>query len=305
VPGVGKHNLFVVGSNQSNIDRLMARLKSHPAVRPEATKVPLAWLRLQEIDGHPNRSGKQMWFATCGDQAKGTVRVSQDRAQQLGIKSGSNLRFITGRGEIRATAEVEQRHNSVEDVVYGFVLACSALESTPLFYYGGVWVDPPEQVGAVRRWLAEQEPSAATLSALELRQISQRTAADTIGMLRTLSGLALAGGVVLLALLVAASQPSRWTDLAIFRVLGGGRWRLIGMLAVEFGLLSIAAIVGGTLAGSILTSLALSTFLKRATFELSIAWGESLARFLVWTAAGIVACLPALGRRPLQVLRED
>lgn len=296
-PGLSSHNLYVLGTGRPQTERMVQQLASLPAVR-RTTTVPLAWLRLT----HP-ASPRQMWFATCGDGPRGSVRVSRSRARLLGLKVGSPVAFASAGGEIRVRVESIGETNTVEDVAYGFVLSCADLESVPMFYFAGAQVEPESEIGVIRRLLVRAEPSAATLSARELASISERAFSDAMWMLELLSVLAMAGGAVLLVLIMAAAQAVRVRELAVFRVLGANRRRLLQVLTIEFGLMAACAVAAGACAGVLLACGALSVILRRPVLAgLDPAW--LLAAVPVLTVAGLASSLRAWRARPMHVLRE-
>ncbi len=172
-----------------------------------------------------------------------------------------------------------------------------------MFDFAGAQVEPESEVGVIRRLLVRAEPSAATLSARELASISERAFSDAMWILELLSVLAMAGGTLLLVLIMAAAHAVRVRELAVFRVLGANRRRLLQVLTLEFGLMAASAVAAGACAGVLLSCGALSVILRRPVLAgLDPAW--LLAAVPVLTAAGLVPSLRAWRAPPMHVLRE-
>jgi hypothetical protein len=310
VPEIGRHNLYVIGAGRHQVERAMTLLSGHPGVNGRVAKQPLAWLRLKSIDGRPRASDtKEMWHATCsgtaGDGPEWPITISRNRSRILSLQIGSVVTFASGQGDLRARVTAIRQTNSVEDNIFGFVFPCRAFAGLPLFYYGGAQVEPDSRIPAVRRWMADVDPALGTLPAAELLSITERAMADAFWMLEALSLLAMAGGAVLLAMMVASTQATRATELAVFKALGARSSTLILILITEYATLAVVAALISGWAGTALASGVLSYILGRST--LAFAWTplSHVAFVVLVILAGMAASVRVLRRRPMDVLRDE
>jgi putative ABC transport system permease protein len=110
----------------------------------------------------------------------------------------------------------------------------------------------------------------------------------------------------MLASSIAGTRFRRMREVVILKTLGATRRRIAGIFSVEFLVLGAVAGVMGSLLASGFAALILK-FLMQIEFHfdaLSTGAAVVVAAVLA-TAAGWAACFPVLGRKPLEILREE
>jgi putative ABC transport system permease protein len=125
-------------------------------------------------------------------------------------------------------------------------------------------------------------------------------------IVRFISAFTILAGAVMVAASVAGSRFRRMREVVILKTLGATRRRIAGIFSVEFLVLGAAAGVMGSLLASGFAALVLK-FLMEIEFHFDfLSNGAAIVlAALIATAAGWAASFPILGRKPLEILRDE
>ncbi|HBL30733.1 MAG TPA: oxidoreductase, partial [Acidobacteria bacterium] len=124
--------------------------------------------------------------------------------------------------------------------------------------------------------------------------------------IRFLGGFTVLAGIAILAGAISAGSLRRGREVALLKTLGMTRRAVLGTFAVEYALIGLVAAVIGAVGGT-----ALAWGVLERGFELS--WSFQPLPFtvaitgavLLAVAAGVLASLRAIEKRPIEVLREQ
>jgi putative ABC transport system permease protein len=95
-------------------------------------------------------------------------------------------------------------------------------------------------------------------------------------------------------------------EVVILKTLGATRRRIAGIFSVEFLVLGTVAGIMGSLLASGFSALILRRLMQiEFHFDPVSDLEAVLVAAALATAAGWVACFPILGRKPLEILREE
>jgi putative ABC transport system permease protein len=234
------------------------------------------------------------------------VSLDAQVGEALGIGPGDSLTInILGRDlEVRIA---NLRRIDWSDLKINFVMVFSPglLERAPQTHLATVKV-PREGEAALEQAIVDAMPNVASVRVRDalgqLVLLMQR-----IGLaVKSIAGLALVAGTLVLIGAVAADQERRTYDAVVLKVLGATRCRLLSAYFLEHGVL---ALISATLAaglGSLAAWLVL-TQVMRSGFEF-LPW----PLFVTLVVAGLLALLfgfaatfRSLGRRPAALLRNQ
>jgi len=144
------------------------------------------------------------------------------------------------------------------------------------------------------------------LATLEHATIVQDVVDQIALVIRFISLFTILAGAIILASSVAGTRFRRIREVVILKTLGATRRRVAGIFSVEFLILgAVAGLIGGILASGFSGLLLVRFFEGRLRFDplpnlLAIALTALIAN-----TAGWLASFRILGRKPLDVLREE
>jgi putative ABC transport system permease protein len=125
-------------------------------------------------------------------------------------------------------------------------------------------------------------------------------------VIRFISGFTILAGAVMVASSVAGTRFRRMREVVTLKTLGATRRRIAWIFSVEFLALGVVAGVMGTLLASGFAAVVLNKLLEihfhpsAVTSTLAVVTSAGTA-----TAAGWLASFRVLGRKPLEILREE
>jgi putative ABC transport system permease protein len=125
-------------------------------------------------------------------------------------------------------------------------------------------------------------------------------------VIRFISAFTILAGAVMVASSVAGTRFRRIREVVILKTLGATRRRIAGIFSVEFLVLGAVAGIMGSLLASGFAALVLK-FLMEIEFQFDpLANSAAIAlAALIAAAAGWIASFPILGRKPLEILRDE
>jgi putative ABC transport system permease protein len=123
--------------------------------------------------------------------------------------------------------------------------------------------------------------------------------------IRGASSIALIASLLVLAGALAAGHRARLYDAVVLKTLGATRARLLSAYALEYGLLGLATVVFGLLAGSLAAYFIVERVMNLSfTLDLSGAILASALAVLVSVGLGLAGTWRILSQKPAQYLRN-
>ena len=175
----------------------------------------------------------------------------------------------------------------------------------PAIYYGSVRVRPAD-VPALQRVVYQQFPTVTVVNVADVMQIVEEVVDQIAMVIRFISAFTVLAGAVMVASSVAGTRFRRMREVVILKTLGATRRRMAGIFSVEFLALGVVAGLMGTALASGFAALVLKRLMEvefhpsLLTHALAVAIAAAVA-----TAAGWAASFRILGRKPLEILREE
>jgi putative ABC transport system permease protein len=233
------------------------------------------------------------------------VAIEQRSAERLGVHVGSHITFAAQDTQIVATvvaltkADGQHAFSRAE-----FFLPKAALAGLPVVWYGGVHA-APEHVGELQRALYKAYPTVTVINVAQALETVRAVVIQITYVIQFLAAFSIFAGIIILASSIAGTRYRRIREVVVLKTLGATRRRIATVFSIEFAVLGLVAGVVGISFANIITRV----LLTRMTVAYHFQWGWT-AVALVGTAAltvatGWMASHRILGRKPLEVLREE
>jgi putative ABC transport system permease protein len=240
------------------------------------------------------------------DEREPLVCVNEESARILGVKPGDAIDWIVWSRPLRTRVACIERTESVRMAArFEFILNPGHLGGFPAVYYGSARVRPAD-VPALQRVMYQRFPTVAVVNMADVMQIVEEVVDRIALVIRFISAFTILAGAVMVASSVAGTRFRRMREVVILKTLGATRRRIAWIFSVEF--LAMGAVAG--VMGSLLAS-AFSVLLLKRLLDIefrpgaaAIATAIALAA-LAAAGAGWAASLRILGRKPLEILREE
>jgi putative ABC transport system permease protein len=324
-------NVFLIDITNSEIGGIRTLLKTQPSVTAEAELLPVVSSRVVDIDGVPAEQAKLKnfpkrmlrsisltwmdsappgtkvvegkWWAA--DEKKPVVAIEQRSADRLGVHVGSHITFAAQDTQIVATVVALTKGDGQHAFSRAeFFLPKAALAGLPVVWYGGVHVDP-EHVGELQRALYKSYPTVTVINVAQALETVRAVVIQITYVIQFLAAFSIFAGVIILASSIAGTRYRRIREVVVLKTLGATRRRIATVFSIEFAVLGLVSGVVGILFANIIARV----LLTRMTVAYHFLWGWTVAA-LVGTAAltvatGWMASHRILGRKPLEVLREE
>jgi putative ABC transport system permease protein len=188
---------------------------------------------------------------------------------------------------------------------FEFLFNPGQLDGLPAVYYGSARVRPADVV-ALQRVVYQKFPTVTVVNVADVMQIVEDVVQRIAAVIRFISGFTILAGAVMVASSVAGTRFRRMREVVTLKTLGATRRRIAWIFSVEF--LALGAVAG--LMGSLLAAGFAALVLKKlleidfqpalGTHTLAIAIAAAVA-----AGAGWAASFRILGRKPLEILREE
>jgi putative ABC transport system permease protein len=324
-------NVFLIDITNSEIGGLRTLLKTQPSVTAEAELLPVVSSRVVDIDGVPAEQAKLKnfpkrmlrsinltWMDSAppgtkvvegkwwtADEKKPVVAVEQRSADRLGVHVGSHITFAAQDTQIVATVVALTKGDGQHAFSRAeFFLPKAALAGLPVVWYGGVHVDP-EHVGELQRALYKGYPTVTVINVAQALETVRAVVIQITYVIQFLAAFSIFAGVIILASSIAGTRYRRIREVVVLKTLGATRLRIATVFSIEFAVLGLVSGVVGILFANVIARV----LLTRMTVAYHFLWGWTVAA-LVGTAAltvatGWMASHRILGRKPLEVLREE
>ena len=237
------------------------------------------------------------------------VSLENRTAQNLDLKMGDTITVnVLGRNVAARIANL--RAVDWENLGINFVLVFSPGTfrgaphsdiATLIFADGGTSAEET----AVIKALADAYPTVTAVRVKDALDAVDALVGKLLLALRGASLITLVAAALVLGGALAASQRYRVYDAVILKTFGATRARLTAVYAIEYLLIGLATVVFGVAAGSLAADLVVTRVM-----EFPFVWvageavGAATAALLVTVALGLAGTFSALGRKPVEVLRN-
>jgi putative ABC transport system permease protein len=232
--------------------------------------------------------------------------ASEEAAKILNLKPGTLVDWNIWNRNLRTRVACIERTESIRMTGrFEFIFNPGQLENLPAVYYGSARVRPAD-VAAMQREVYRKFPTVTVVNVADVMQIVEDVVQRIAAVIRFISGFTILAGAVMVASSVAGTRFRRMREVVTLKTLGATRRRIAWIFSVEFLALGAVAGVMGSLLASGFAGLVLKRLLQidfhPAILTHAAAVGISA---LVAVAAGWAASFRILGRKPLEILRDE
>jgi len=234
------------------------------------------------------------------------VCVTDESAHILNLQSGSVIDWSIWNRAIHTRVACVERTESLRMTArFEFLFNEGQLDNLPAIYYGSARVRP-SAVASLQRIMYQRFATVTVINMADVMQIVEDVVDRISIIVRFISAFTILAGAVMVAASVAGSRFRRMREVVILKTLGATRRRIAGIFSVEFLVLGAAAGLMGSLLASGFAALVLK-FLMEIEFHFDfLSNGAAIVlAALIATAAGWAASFPILGRKPLEILRDE
>jgi putative ABC transport system permease protein len=234
------------------------------------------------------------------------VCVTEDAARILNLKPGATVDWDIWKRPIRTRVACIQRTESIRLMArFEFIFNPGHLAGLPAIYYGSARVRPAD-VAALQRVLYQRFPTVTAINVADVMQIIDDVVQRIAMVIRFISAFTILAGAVMVASSVAGTRFRRIREVVILKTLGATRRRIAWIFSVEFLAL-------GALAGAMGTLLAIgfAALVSKQLLDIEFHFdpvatllGVTLSA-VISVFAGWAASFRILGRKPLEILREE
>ncbi len=234
------------------------------------------------------------------------VCASEETAKILKLRPGSTIDWNIWDHAIRTRVACIERTESLRmSARFEFLFSPGQLRGLPAIYYGSARVRPAD-VPALQRILYERYPTVTVVNVADVLQIVQDVVLRIAAIVRFISGFTILAGVVMVASSIAGTRFRRMREVVILKTLGATRRRIAWIFSVEFLALGMVAGVMGSALASAFAAVIVTRLLH---IEYRAGIGSNLLAVLLAAAlavaAGWAASFRVLGRKPLEILRDE
>jgi putative ABC transport system permease protein len=325
-------NVFLVDITNSEISGVRALLKSQHSVTAEPELLPVVSSRIIAIDGVPAEEAKLKnfprrmlrsisltwmdsappgtkvvegkWWAA--DEESAVVAIGQQQAQRLGVHVGSHITFAAQDKQMLATVVALTKADGQHAYARAeFFLPQAALARLPVVWYGGVHAEP-DHVGELQRALYKAYPTVTVINVAQALETVRAVVIQITYVIQFLAAFSIFAGVIILASSIAGTRYRRIREVVVLKTLGATRRRIATVFSIEFAVLGLVAGIVGVLFANIIARVILTRAMM-VTYH--VQWGWAAAALVgtagLTVATGWLASHRILGRKPLEVLREE
>ena len=328
----GMPNVYLIDITPAQHDAVMQLLKDQPGVAGAPDMIGTVAARIWTIDGAPLPRETLKGFARrylrtsavtsmgakpsytqvtdgrwwTGTPAEPELAVADEAARALGIHVGSRIEWTTPSRKFASKVVAIQKTESVRlNARVEFVFSPGVLDGLPTIYYGSVRVRP-DMVGRLQTAIYRKFPTITVVNIADVLRIIQDVVNQIAVVVRFIAGFALLAGAIILSSSVAGQRFRRIREVVVLKTLGATRRSIAGVFSVEFLILGLVAGLMGAIMATVFAALVLKRMMN-ATPEVN--WLAGLACVGLTAAiaviAGWLASFRILGRKPLEILREE
>jgi putative ABC transport system permease protein len=232
--------------------------------------------------------------------------ASEEAAKILNLKPGSVVDWNIWNRNLRTRVACVERTESIRMTGrFEFIFNAGQLENLPAVYYGSARVRPAD-VAAMQREVYRKFPTVTVVNVADVMQIVEDVVQRIAAVIRFISGFTIIAGAVMVASSVAGTRFRRMREVVTLKTLGATRRRIAWIFSVEFLALGVVAGIMGSLLASGFAGLVLKRLLEIDFHPAILTHAAAVAiSALVAVAAGWAASFRILGRKPLEILRDE
>ncbi|HET8549520.1 MAG TPA: FtsX-like permease family protein, partial [Bryobacteraceae bacterium] len=274
--------------------------------QPEVISTVMA--RFASFDGRPvsPQLARPRPVMISADVNAGEMSLAEDTARAFRLGLGSIVEWEAFGRRIRT--RVARLHHNEIGRLSGFVayhVGAGPFEGLPSLSYAGARVRR-DTVAALQRELYREFPTVTVINTADIIQRLEEVIDQIAVVIRFISAFAIIAGITILASSVAGTRFRRLREVVILKALGATRSRIVRIFSAEFLILGAVAGLMGTLLAGGFSLVLVRTFLKSEyRFEPLPNVVAVVLTAVVATATGWLASYRILGRKPLEVLREE
>jgi len=328
----GAPNVFLLDLPGAQRREIAALIESLPGVKAAPDVAEAVAARITAIDGVPleklplrdfgrrflrTRSVTEMqtkppdtdllsgaWW-TPADRAP-EVCVAEEAAKILGVKTGSEISWDIWQHPLRTRVACIQRTESVRmSARFEFIFNPGQLAGFPAVYYGSARVRPAD-VANLQRVMYQAFPTVTVVNIADVMQIVEDVVGRIALVIRFISAFTIAAGAIMVASSIAGTRFRRMREVVILKTLGATRRRIAWIFSVEFLALGAIAGVMGSLLATGFAALVAKELLDIEFHPAPLAVGVTIVlAALTAVSAGWLASFRLLGRKPLEILRDE
>jgi putative ABC transport system permease protein len=234
------------------------------------------------------------------------ICVSEEAAKILHLTPGAMVDWSIWNRNLRTRVACVERTESIRMAGrFEFIFNSGQLDNLPAVYYGSARVRPPD-VAALVRAVYIAFPTVTVVNVADVMQIVEDVVQRIAAVIRFISGFTILAGAVMVASSVAGTRFRRMREVVTLKTLGATRRRIAWIFSVEFlALGTVAGLMGSLLAGGF-AALVLKQLLKIDFHPALLTHAVAVVlAALGATAAGWAASFRVLGRKPLEILRDE
>jgi putative ABC transport system permease protein len=324
-------NVFLIDITNSEIGGVRTLLKAQHSVTAEPELLPVVSSRVIDIDGVPANEAKLKNFPrrmlrsisltwmdstppgtkvvegkwwTAGEKGP-VVAIEQRLAQRLGVHVGSHVTFAAQDTQIVAMvvaltkADGQHAFSRAE-----FFLPQATLAGLPVVWYGGVHADPG-RVGELQRALYAAYPTVTVINVAQALETVRSVVIQITYVIQFLAAFSIFAGVIILASSIAGTRYRRIREVVVLKTLGATRRRIATVFSIEFAVLGLVAGVVGISFANVIARVLLTKLTVAYHFQWVWTVGALAGTAALTVATGWLASHRILGRKPLEVLREE
>jgi putative ABC transport system permease protein len=188
---------------------------------------------------------------------------------------------------------------------FEFIFNPGQLDGFPAVYLGSARVQP-NAVPALQRVMYDRFPTVTVINVADVMQIVEEVVDRISVVIRFISAFTILAGAVMVASSVAGTRFRRIREVVILKTLGATRRRIAGIFSIEFLVLGAVAGIMGSLLASGFAAMILKLLMEIEFHFDPVANLTAIAlAALIAAGAGWAASFPILGRRPLEILRDE
>jgi putative ABC transport system permease protein len=324
-------NVFLIDITNDEVAGIRKLLTSQQSVTAPPELLPVVSSRIMEIDGVPANEAKLKnfpkrmlrsinltWSNTAppgtktvegnwwvADERRPVVAVEQRQAERLGVHVGSHITFAAQ--DTQFIASVVALTKSDGQHAYSraeFILPQPALAGLPVVWYGGVHADP-NHVDQLQRALYNAYPTVTVINVAQALETVRAVVVQITYVIQFLATFSIFAGIIILASSIAGTRYRRIREVVVLKTLGATRGRIATVFSIEFAVLGLVAGFVGVLFANIIARVLLTRLTVAYHFQWGWAVGALVGTAALTVATGWIASHRILGRKPLEVLREE
>ena len=234
------------------------------------------------------------------------VCVQEEAARILNLKPGATIDWSIWNRTVRTRVACIERTESIRMTGrFEFLFNPGPLDGLPAVYYGSARVRPAD-VAALQRVVYEKFPTVTVVNVADVMQIIDDVVQRIAAVIRFISAFTILAGAVMVASSVAGTRFRRMREVVTLKTLGATRRRIAWVFSIEFLALGAVAGIMGTALASGFAALVLDRLLEIHFRPDALTNGLAvLVSAMTATAAGWLASFRVLGRKPLEILRDE